>query len=167
MVDIGYYLASSNVIGGSVNPQNLLSIENPTGSTVNVVVKRITVSGVQSALSALVFSYHVGRTTAKPTAGTVLTAQQRNSADAAPTAVVRTGPTATAAAGQCWALSPQLILGLTLSGVSPFFDLPAYESANDGEAILLAPGEGMLVSVDGNLATWNHTVRVFWGESNR
>jgi hypothetical protein len=163
--DIGGYCASSNVLAGTVGAQNLLSIENPAASGINVVVHKITVSGVQSVLSALVFSYHLGRTTALPTGGTTLTAQKRNTNSVNATAIVRTGPTATAAAGQIWAMAPPLILGITLSGVSPFFHQDALDNLD--EALILAPGEGLLVSADGNLTTWSHTVGVWWGESSR
>ena len=53
----GDYFAATNGIGGSASAQNLFSIENPTGSTINVIVRHVSVVGTLVSASATRFAY--------------------------------------------------------------------------------------------------------------
>lgn len=162
-MDLGHYFASSDAIAGSIlAAQNLLTIENPSSSGINVCVDKIEVHGILSVLSLLVFQYKVGRTTALPSGGTTLTAQAGDTA-MSPTAIVKTGSTATLAAGYIWTASPSIMV--TGVGQSVAYNAVAYNNPN--VPIMLAPGEALLIQVDISLTTWTHYVNIHWCEGIR
>lgn len=157
------YFASTSKIAGSVSAQNLLTIENPLGSTVDVFINRIFVNGVLDSTSSIVFLYKISRTTAVPTSGTILTEANRNLADVAASAIVREGSTATAAAGYFWANSP----GLTTNrGPTNVNNIESFSPREEEAEIVLAPGEGLLVSAQANATSWTHWVNIFWAEAD-
>ena len=154
-----YYFATTGITG-AISAQNLLTIENPSGSTVNVLVTHIRVRSVLTVLSTTVYAHKIGRTTAVPTGGSTQTAQKQISSDSSPTAIVRTGgPTASFATGLIMASSP----GLAITAAGVF--IPTITELTPDHPILLAPGEGLLVGAEANLTTWTHFVSVAWQEN--
>lgn len=158
---VGMYGAATGLVAGSAGAQNIASIENPAASGKIVYVKLVKVSAAAGTTASNVFQYAFGRTTATPSAGTTLTAQKHDSNDASPVAIVRSGPTATAAAGALWA------------GIGPIFqaagslNVPekiAWDSRRDDENIVLAAGEGLLLSAGANDTDWSHSVSFSWEE---
>lgn len=165
----GIYAATSGAVGGSVSAQTLLTIENPLGSGARVAVRRASVAGVLSGSSVLVFSYRVGRTTGLPSGGTTVTSQRFDSTAVAPVAVVRRGPTATAAAGDMWsgAPAPAILIGLPITAITvgPVFRESAFSTEDENEAVLLVPGEALVARVEANAPAWAHTVNFTWSEA--
>lgn len=161
---VGCYGTATDRITGAAAAQNLLSIENPAASGKTVYVRRVTVSAMLTSTANTNFQYRLGRTTATPTAGTTLTAQKADSNDASPVAIVRSGPTATPATGRLWAGS-----GLAGSNNPNFglLEMVAWDGQQDGRRdIVLAAGEGLLVSAEANDTDINHTVAVLWLETS-
>jgi hypothetical protein len=160
---LGAYRCGSGQIAGAASTQNLLSIENPTGSGKTVAVKRIEVQGPTVTVSlTLKFLYLVGRTTGLPTVGTTLTAQKRATADATAVAVVRQGPTATAATGNMWSGTGEQLF--TAVGSGNAFQNIAFGESRESDDVLLAPGEGLLVRAETNNTGYFHSVDVSWEE---
>jgi hypothetical protein len=157
-----YRCGSSAFVAGLASAQNLLSIENPSASGVTVAIKRVEIQGVfaSTTASATAFLYHVGRTTAIPSAGTALTAQKHQTTDAAPKAIVRTAPTATAATGDLWTTAP----GTGSSNSPAMLPVPLFAESRESDDLLLAAGEALLVRADTNTTNWRHSVDVSWEE---
>jgi hypothetical protein len=116
------------------------------------------------------FLYRLRRpTTAPPFAGgTTIAAQRTRTSDPAAVAIVRSEPTTVfayaSATEAVWKGSAGLLL--TLAGAA----IPSVEEAlridADGMGvILLAPGEGIVFSADGNDAAWRHWGAFTWDES--
>lgn len=152
----GLYMATSGPIGGSVSGQNIFSVENPVSSTENIRVVRASVHGVVTGLFSSAFGYSVSRTTATPTGGSAISPFKRLSSDPAPIAVFRASPTATAAAGPAKTRSPGVLLGLSVTGsfVCPPLDLLL--ALREVDAVVLAPGDGLLIHAAANSAGWTH-----------
>lgn len=157
------FLATSGGITGSVAAQNLLSIENPVGNTWNVFVKNINAQGAVVALSAAVFSYKASRTTGAPSGGISITAFSKVSSATA-TAVLRSAPTATAAGGALSSVNAGTLLGLAASGSFTPAQLGMFDTEETDDAIMLAPGEALLVHAEANSADWTHYVNIEWAE---
>lgn len=162
---VGIYGAATNRIAGTAGAQNLVSIENPASSGKVVYVRLVKVGSMLTATANTNFQYRLGRTTATPTGGTTLTAQNTDAGTGVPSAVaiVRSGPTATAAAGQLWAGS-----GLAGSNNPNFgiIELFAWDSDDDDEDVRLEAGSSaLLVSAEGNDADLNHTISFIWAEA--
>lgn len=166
------YFAATDLINGNVAAQNLLSIENPAVASPPtsvparlVVVRFVAARGISAAAAIVPFLYRLARTTAPgfPSAGTPLTAQKRRSIDPAPVAIVRSGPTATGAAGCIASAQPGLVITAAGAAVPSETDL-VKATQPDPRCIILAPGEAVLVSADANTADWRHSVCVEWHE---
>jgi len=159
-VTAGAYAAATGIIIGTVGAQNLMSIENPAASGKNVFIKRIRVSinaGNTARADALV---HVGRTTAVPTGGTVLTAQKMATSFGAAVGIIRSIPTATAATGDIDTTMIPITENNTTRPVFSWTWQPMYEL----EEITLAAGEGVLVRVDASDVDLNFNISVLWQE---
>ena len=169
MANYGLYLGSTDAINGSNSAQNLFSIENPISSSVNLIVKQIRVRGILTSDTTTVFSYHCGRTDGLPSGGTVLTAQKQRTSYSDANGIVRLQPIGTLAAGQIWSTTPSIpiIIGAPLTGITagPEFEEQVFDTINEEENLILAPNEGLMVTVDANATTWRHTIRIYWGES--
>jgi hypothetical protein len=163
----GAYFAASGAITGNVGPgtQNLLSIHNPNGSAINVVIKKITVQGILTTISTLLFSYTMARTTgALPNGGTTIIGARRRTTEPAASAIVISGPTATAGAVLYASYTPGFILGAVLSGASAPQPIQLIESDEDS-FIVLESNQGLVVQAGANLTTWTHFVGIEWTES--
>lgn len=162
-----YHSAMSAFQAGAASAQNLLSIENPTGSTITVYVKRAQFMGIgNGANNVSTFPlYQLTRTTAVPTGGTTQTAQKRRTTDATPQAIVRTGPTATAASGLLWAGSPGFPQQGNRSGTAPI-QIEALRGLHEDDDITLAAGEAILFLVTTNDTNWQHLAMVSWQEGS-
>jgi len=158
---VGDYYASSSLIAGQATNQNLLSIENPISSGRTIYINRIEVNGVIDSRFTTAFLYHVGRSVATPTGGTALTAQLRDTGDAAVTGIVRQEPTATAASGSIWVGSPGL---LTKDGQQNSGLFQAVAIFEERKEIVLSEGEGILIWAEANDIAWDHWVIVHWNE---
>lgn len=164
------YFASTDLITGAVAAQNLLTIENPIIATpppstpaVNVVIHRVTARGICAAISTTAFLYRLRRTTTIPSGGVVLTAQKRRSADPAPQAVLRLAATATGAAGTIAAEAAGFVITAAGQFLPPDSDLMGAVQP-DHRCIILAPGEGLLISADINTVDWSHWAEIEWHE---
>ena len=159
---VGSYGCGTGVIAGTVAAQNLVSIENPVASGKTVYVKRFRITAVGVAAAPTSYRYTLGRTTAVPTLGTVLTAQKRATADATPVAIVRSVPTATAATGSYWSGAG------VLSSVNATMPLAAHEALaelRESDDIVLAAGEGLLLIAEANDTDLRHTIAICWEEA--
>lgn len=157
---MGEYYYATTGIGGAISAQNLLTLENPSGSTVNVLITSIRVHSVLTILSTSVWAHKIGRTTAVPTGGTQQTAQKQTTSDGAPTAIIRTvSPTASFATGLIMSGSP----GVAITAAGIF--IPRVTEITSEHPILLAPNEGLLIGAEANLITWTHYVAVAWTEN--
>ena len=162
-VTAGKYGAATGRIAGTVAAQNIATLANPAASGKVVYVRRITVACVSGGSAQTPYEYTLARTTAAVTAGgTVLISQKRDTADATAVGVARSGAvTATAAAGALWA-GPGATAAAT--AVSHPMQLMAWDSKRDDDDIVLAAGEALLVSAEGNDTDLNHVVSFFWQE---
>ena len=156
----GEYYFGSGTITGSATTQNLISLENPSGSGRNLYLNRVLVNGTLSDKFTTPFVYRLARTTALPTGGTLQTSQKRDSGDSSAVGVVRLAPTATAAAGSLWTGCPGV------SDKTTFFQSltdPVFTSEEKRE-IVLAPGEAVVVIANANATTWSHWTNIHWNE---
>ena len=172
---LGIYATSSFRTLGDTNPtQNILSIENPTGSVCIVAVRNLNfMSETLVALLTIASQVKSSRSTNMPTVGTVLTGVKYQSSFPASTAIVR-GATASDGGG---ATAITATAGSTLWG--QFLDRPATAVGNiqhltynlvpdvgaDLRQILLYPGEALLVQTVGAIPATTHMVtNVGWLE---
>jgi len=155
-VILGSYGAGAAFVG-TVGASNLLSIENPAASGRTVVVRRASLGAGGTAAVNPSATLTLSRTTATPTAGTVITAQKRKTADAAPVGIVRSVPTATAAAGVYFSTN-------TPGGNPPSFATIEAIQMDYADAIELAAGEGLLVSQSAGDIDATFSVSFYWQE---
>lgn len=157
---MGEYYYSTTGVAGAISAQNLLTIENPSASTVSVVVTHVRIRSVLTILSLTVFAHKIGRTTALPTGGTTQTAQKQISSDPTASAIIRTAsPTASFATGLIMAGPP----GLSITAAGTF--IPTMTELTPDHPIMLAPGEALLIGTEANLTTWTHFISIAWTES--
>jgi len=164
MPDLGKFFAATGPVTGAVGAQNLLSIENPNGSGVNVFIYKIRAHGMVTAVSVGNVEYRLSRTTALPSGGTILTPMKRIGADTA-VGVVRSGPTATSTTNY----GKRIAAGLLTTAAGAF--IPSlgemFEAWEQQYALRLAPNNAILVDVSANLVTWSHYVEIEWGEDTQ
>lgn len=158
---VGEYLQGTNLILGTAAAQNLVSLENPNASGRTIYVNRMSINGVVDGASNIPFLYRLRRASALPTGGTTLTAQKRDSTDAAPVGIVRRVPTATAAGGLMWSTSPGVFTNRGVS-IPNMFETVVTELVQN--EIVLAPGEAVLFTADANSNDWNHWINLVWTE---
>jgi len=159
---LGEYYFGSDLITGSASDQNLISLENPAGSGINIYLNRVIINGTVTARFTSTFVYRLSRTTGLPTLGTVQTAQLRASSDIAPSGIIRLVPTATAAAGNLWTGSPGV---LTKDGSHHKGTSEAVATFEERKEIILAPGEGILIAADANDSNWSFWANLHWYET--
>lgn len=158
---LGRYFSNSGLITGAASTQNLLSIENPSGSGKSVYITQIDVNGSVSAVSSVSFLYNITRTSSLPSSGTILSSQKRKTTDTSPSAIIRENPTATASSGSIWSGFP----GFAVTGFeSRSKNNIAFCATDEDYEILLLPGEGLLVNVGSNSIDWKHFVNIRWCE---
>jgi hypothetical protein len=162
VADLGKYFTATGPIGGSVSAQNLLSLENPVGSGINVLVHKIRAHGVVTAISTGNVEYRLSRTTALPSSGTVLTPMKRLGAEPANVAVARSGPTATSTTNYAKRISAGLLI--TAVGQLEPQIVEMFQADEEQYAIRLAPNTAILVDASANLAAWSHYVEIEWTE---
>lgn len=163
---VGSYRAKIVPVTGSVATQMVASITNPTGSTNNVYIKHINVCGIlgNASGSAQKFFYHVGRSAGTPSAGTTLTVQKNRTSQPNPFGIVHMNPTVTPSAGGMWYGSPGLII--SGSGGASFVPTPfdIFQEPREGDDVVLAVGETLVVWADANNTGWTHGVSFSWDE---
>jgi hypothetical protein len=159
----GEYSVAIPLIAGTAGAQNLFSIENPAGSGINVVVRRLGVGGVATAVANVAFVYRLGRNNTFPSSGTVLTATQRKTSDPAPVAIVRSGP-AGSVTNNMWVGSPGVII-TAVGHVAANPPMLAVDALDDEGDVTLAPGEALIMVADGNDTDWRHFGFIRWQES--
>jgi hypothetical protein len=162
---VGEYYFGSALIIGTILTQNLISLENPSGSGRNLYLNRIIVNGTLNSVFSTPFIYSLTRTTGLPTGGTIQSSQKRNTLDGAPVGIVRVSPTATAASGTIWTASP----GVRAGGVGggSFFQAikESIATFNEQKEIVIAPGEGLLITAGPNSIDWRHWANLHWNET--
>lgn len=163
---IGEYGVATALITGAASAQNLLSIENPVGSGVQVIVKKMTVGGVVNAVATTIFLYRMGRNNTFPTGGTTVTATKRETDDPSPVAIVRSAP-AGSITNTMWSAAPGVVLGTLAATAVSFVPnvLCAINSDSDTQDIVLQPGEALILLADTNTTGWRHYVTVGWQEA--
>lgn len=161
---LGAYRCGSGQIAGAASAQNLVSIENPTASGRTVYIKRIEIQGPTVTVSlTLKFLYLVGRTTGVPSAGSTLTSQKHATSDSAAVAIVRSGPTATAASGNMWTTTGEQLF--TAVGAGNAFQNVGFAEGRESDDIVLAAGEGLLIRAETNNTGYFHSVDISWEEA--
>lgn len=154
--------AAAASITGSGSAQNLMSIENPSDSTIIIRVRTFQLRGVWTgALAGSSYLYKVGRTTGMPSAGTTLTVTGFDSLNATSVAVVRSAPTATLS-DTLWSYQQ----APAMSAVGDFQPAIGEPSLMDptGADFVLRPGEGILGMADANATGWHHSFALTWIE---
>jgi hypothetical protein len=159
---VGRYGASIARLAGSAAAQNISTIENPAASGKTLYIRKIKISSSCTAAAIVNFQCRLHRTTATPTGGTTQTAQKRATADATPVGIVRSGPTATAAAGTIWAAAGPSFQNNPTVYAS---EIAAWDSeGREEDDISLVAGEGLLLDAEANDVDFNFTVSYVWGE---
>jgi hypothetical protein len=153
---LGSYYIGTPSVAGAIGARKFFSIENPVGSGVIILVHRFeTVSNAGAGSSNGPIS--LGRTTATPTLGTVETPQKRRSADPASLAIIRTLPTAIAAAG---AMARSFLN--SVNGQTTRDELIGHHSVYN--AIELQEGEAILTSATDPTNGQNLIANIEWFE---
>lgn len=137
-----------------------MSIENPASSEQLVYINKATLKGTTSAQSAILFMYHLGRTTAMPTGGTLASIQKSRSTIEPGQAIVRVAPSATAASGDKWTDS----YGPFSTGIIPLPLSDCINSRGEDDDEILEPGEALLFWIDANAITFKHWANIRWQE---
>jgi hypothetical protein len=169
-----YGLSSFRTLGDTAATQNMLTIENPVGSTILVAIRSLNyMSETLVALLTIASQIRTSRVTGMPSNGTVLAAVKYRSDYVASAAIVR-GATASDGGG---ATAITATAGTTFW--SQFLDRPATAVGNiphpnynlvpepgaDLRQLLLLPGEALLVQSVGALPATTHViVNVNWLE---
>jgi hypothetical protein len=159
---VGSYYAATNLITGAAVIQNLASLENPIGSGIKIRVSRVDVRGTSNAASGTAFLYKVRRTTGLPTGGTIISSVKRDSSFGSANGIVRTGPTATSAAGAIFSGSPGTLAnsyGNSANGIREAININF-----ERDELVLSSGEGFVVTADANTISWSHIVNFIWSE---
>jgi len=158
----GTYFAATGRIGGSISIQNLLSIENPFGSSSRVFLRRVRAQSAATA-ATIVFWYKLTRTVGMPSVGTVLPAVLHSSGDFLPNAVVRSSPTAVSTGDTASLLTPGALI--TATGDAPSNIYPVFDSDSEDDAMILDPNEAAVLIAVANLVSIDHFVDIMWSES--
>ena len=159
----GSYACARTSLTGAAGTQFILTIECPV-STVNVYVKRVTISITTNGATALTnYIYSLGRTTGLPTGGTTLTAQKKTTAFPAAAAIVRTAPTVTAATGSMINVQGSIYQNNT-ADVARLVEVFNNVGGSELDDIVLVNGEGLLLSATGNDVDIQHIVSIEWQE---
>lgn len=171
----GIYGASSfRTLGAASSPQNILTIENPAASLVNIAVRQMSVmSDSTAALTSVTQQIQLSRATGLPSGGTALTAVKYQTSYASPVAIVRggnasDGGVATAITSTAGSIIWQQYLDRPHTVVG-WFTHPNYslipDVGTDLRQIILVPGECLLVQgVTSIPATTHIIVQVGWLE---
>lgn len=141
--------------------KQVLSLEVAATNTKTVKVRRIIVSGVQSALLAGTLDIQVTRGTAASTLGTAVTAGARVAADAAPQTVVKTLPTIVAAAAVD--VLPFAANGAAAASAQPATVLYDWQEGGETKPWTLVPGSInslVLSAVSTAAQNWTLTIHV-------
>jgi len=172
-------LAANRIVGNAATPHNLLTIENGAGSNVLVGVNKLSIdTDCTAVLASVACQFRVHRTTALPSAGTVLTKQAIDTAltssasvqirGASDSASVATAITATAAAGSgLWCQSVSRLHSAAGQWLPLDNDLlPGNIAENDW--IVLRASQALVVRVEGtaasNAATNHYMCKIAWFE---
>jgi hypothetical protein len=171
----GLYAATTfRTLGSAGTPQNLLTIENPAASLVNVVIRDITImSDSTAALLTLAPQSILSKPAVLPTGGTVLTSVKYRSSYAAAVAIARgatasDGGVATAITATAGTSIWQQYLDRQATNVG-LVAHPNYRMIPDVGAdlrqLILVPGESVLVQLVGAAAATTHMIcNVAWTE---
>jgi len=157
---LGEYYFGSDLILGSGSIQDLITLENPIGSGLNLYINKITINGTVDSRFTTAFLYRISRTTGLPSGGTTQTPQLRNSNDTSPTGIIRTSAIVTSATGNLWTGSP----GIMTKDGSHNVRLEAIAAFEEKKEIVLIPGEGVVISADPNSSSWRHWINLHWNE---
>jgi hypothetical protein len=168
----GSYRHSVSPLTGSTNsPQLLMTLTNPTGSTVNVYLKHVTISPSVNAVISVPASgnwfYHIGRANAPPPGtGTTQAYQKMRTSNPAGQALIHTGiSSVTASAGNLWTGGGPTWLSGTTS-FSGFNQLEAFTENRDTDDVILAAGEAVVIWAGPNNVSTFHGITISWDEGN-
>jgi hypothetical protein len=170
-----YGVSSFRTLGVAAGTQNLLTIENPASSLVNIAIRQMSVMSDSTVLLATVAQQiQLSRVTGGlPTNGTVLTAVKYQTAYSSPNAIVRGGTasdggvataitaTASSVIWQQFLDRPHTVVG--------WFTHPNYslipDVGTDLRQIILVPGEALVVQGVTSIPTTTHMiVQIGWLE---
>lgn len=165
---LGEYKAVFGLSNGAITTQSLFSLENPSGSLRNIVVKRLHVDGVLvgAVTSTVPFLYHAARTTSMPSGGNTLNVARRSISEPAPVGIARNGPTATAVSGSLWVGCSGVVMTAVGQMQPNVGSAGALNTDSEMNEIILQPGDGLVIKADPNTAAWRHYGFVFWQETN-
>jgi len=171
----GLYGASTfRTIGVAAGTQNIMTIENPAASLINIAIRQLAVmSDSTVALTSVAQQIQLSRPTGLPTGGTALTAVKYQTSYASPTAIVRGGTAsdgggATAITATAGATIWQQMIDRPHTSVG-WMTHPNYNLIPDVGAdlrqIILVPGEALLVQGVTSIPNTTHViVQVGWLE---
>lgn len=160
---LGDFFCGTDFITGSVSSQNLLTLANPSGSNVDIRVKRVVINGIVTAASTVPFLYKISRSSNFPVSGTLVQTQKRRTLSSSSIAQVRQVPVVTKASGSMWSTSPGIVAAVGSSQVSPGAHEPLVVNLEHDE-IVLTSEEAIVISAGANTADWSHWVNLYWSE---
>lgn len=150
-----YSVATPRTLGTAATPQNIASIENPTGSGLIVAIRKLyLVMDSTAVLVSVAPSIQLSRPAALPTGGTSIVPVKHDSAYGAAASIVRAGTASdggAATAITATAGSPPLSTALTMrlhTAVGQVLQDRMWlidPSMEERDHIILAPGESVLV----------------------
>jgi hypothetical protein len=169
-----YGVSSFRTLGVAAGTQNILTIENPAASLVNIAIRQLSVmSDSTAALTTVAQQIQVSRTTGLPTNGTTLTPVKYQTAYGTANAIVRGGTAsdgggATAITAVAGSVIWQQYLDRLHTAVGwvthPNYNLIP-DVGTDLRQIILVPGEALLVQGVTSIPTTTHMiVQVGWLE---
>jgi hypothetical protein len=172
---VGLYTCSTfRTVGVAAGTQNIMTIENPSASLVNVAIRHLTISSDSTAALATVSQqFQLSRATGLPSNGTTLTAVKYQTSYSSPNAVVRGGTAsdgggATAITATAGTVAFQVFADRQQTAAG-FISHPSYSLIPDVGAdlrqFILVPGEALLVQGVTSIPSTTHiVVTVGWLE---
>lgn len=162
----GSYRFGSSQMSGATGITSMFSIENPTGSGVNIYIKRMELQSVPLAVVSIPMVLRIGRVMLMPISGPSTFYQKSNtSASTGGRAIVRQYfPVASLATGAMWTGN----FGMRMTDVGSWNPTPAvvFSEPRESDDVVLAPNEALLVQQDANLGglQWRHSLDMSWDE---
>lgn len=162
----GSYRFGSSQMSGATGTTSMFSIENPTGSGVNVYIKRMELQSIPLSVASIPMVMRIGRVMLMPISGPSTFYQKSNtSASTGGRAIVRQYfPVASLATGSMWTGN----FGMRLTDVGAWTPQPSviFSEPRETDDVVLAPNEALLVQQDANLGglVWRHSLDMSWDE---
>lgn len=166
-------VSTFRIAGLASTPHNLFTLENTSGSSVLVAIRRLTIQEIGTAASAVLTTFRTFKGTTVPTGGTTLTKTTWDSLDSSAANVVARG--AASADGTASAITyalpagtplwTQFISTMVTSGVYLGVDQSLLPVLAEENPVILRAAQSILVAaVTASLTTKHYVVNCMWEE---